>query len=259
MTHPYFARTRHPRILAHRGLISDPEVWENSVGAFAAAHAAGVEYIETDCRLTSDGSVVLFHDDTLERLTGDPRPVDAVSSTELRELFAPHGGLLTLAEALETFPDTRFNIDVKTPETAAHVGSIVAPHVHRVLITSFSDATRRAAVAAILAAGASDRPAASAGRTAMVRVRAAAAFGWRAPARRALLGIDALQIPERYGALRLLTPRLLDRAHESGVEVHIWTVNDEAEMQRLVAAGADGIVTDRADLAVGTLWAEPRP
>jgi len=62
VTHPYFSKTRNPRVLAHRGLITaageDSGVWENSAGAFAAAHAAGVEYIETDCQVTASGDVV---------------------------------------------------------------------------------------------------------------------------------------------------------------------------------------------------------
>lgn len=67
------------RVLAHRGLITaageDSGVWENSAAAFAAAHAAGIDYIETDCQVTADGDVVLFHDETLTRLVGDSRSV----------------------------------------------------------------------------------------------------------------------------------------------------------------------------------------
>ena len=69
----------------------------------------------------------------------------------------------------------------------------------------------------------------------------------RASSRRALAGIDALQVPERQGRLRIVTPRLIAAAHRHDVEVHVWTVNDPADMRRLVAMGVDGIVTDRAD------------
>lgn len=68
-----------------------------------------------------------------------------------------------------------------------------------------------------------------------------------------LRDIDALQIPERQGPLTVLTPALLRAAHARGVEVHVWTVNDAAEMNRLIALGVDGIVSDRADLALDTL------
>ena len=255
MTHPYFSKTRHPRVLAHRGLITpageDSGVWENSAAAFAAAHAAGVEYIETDCQVTADGDVVLVHDATLARLADDPRAVRDVRTRELRAVFADHGGLLTVGEALASFPHVRFNIDVKTNAAVAPLGPILAADTHRVLVTSFSDANRRAAVSSVLRAGASLRPATSGGSRTIAGLRALSALHV-SPAR-VLRGIDALQIPERYGAFRVLTPALLKAAHRHGVEVHVWTVNDPGDMARLVAAGADGIVSDRADLALKTL------
>ncbi len=259
MTHPYFLASRHPRVLAHRGLTTtageDPpygRVWENTAAAFAAAHAAGAEYIETDCRVTADGDVVLFHDETLTRLLSDDRTVEEVSTRELADLLAPHGGLLTVGEMLEMFPETRFNIDVKTDAATAPLGRIIAPHAHRVLLTSFSDARRRRTVDAVLSAGAEMRPATSAGRASMVRVRLLSAL--RLPCARVLRGIDALQIPERYGPIRVLTRSLLRAAHRHGVDVHVWTVNDPDDMRRLIGQGVDGVVTDRTDTALRTLF-----
>lgn len=255
MTHPYFSKTRHPRVLAHRGLITaageDSGVWENSAAALAAAHAAGVDYIETDCQVTADGDVVLFHDTTLTRLIGDSRRVQDVRTRELRTLFSDHGGLLTVSEALASFPDVRFNIDVKTAAAVEPLGPILVDHTHRVLLTSFSDANRRAALASVLRAGAALRPATSGGSRTIASLRGASALHL-SPAR-LLREIDALQIPERYGALKVLTPALLRAAHRHGVEVHVWTVNDPEDMRRLVGLGADGIVSDRADLALKTL------
>ncbi|MFF1541518.1 glycerophosphodiester phosphodiesterase family protein [Microbacterium sp. NPDC058269] len=255
MTHPYFSKTRHPRVLARRGLITaageDSGVWENSAAAFAAAHAAGVDYIETDCQVTADGDVVLFHDATLDRLIGDGRRVDEVRTRELRSMFADHGGLLTVTDALASFPDVRFNIDVKTAAAVDPLGPILVDHTHRVLLTSFSDVNRRAALASVLRAGAALRPATSGGSRTIASLRALSAL--RLSPTRVLREIDALQIPERFGALSVLTPALLRAAHRHDAEVHVWTVNDPADMQRLVALGADGIVSDRADLALTAL------
>lgn len=252
MTHPYFEKTRHPRVLAHRGLTTaageDSGIWENSAASFAAAHASGAEYIETDCRVTADGDVVLFHDETLQRLAGDPRPVAEVRTRELDRVFADHGGLLTVPDALDLFPEARFNIDVKTEAAIDLLGPILAEHAHRVLVTSFSDARRRATVAAVLRAGALLRPATSAGSATIAAVRGLSAA--RLSPARALRGIDALQIPLRHRAVRVLTPALLRAAHRHGVEVHVWTINDADEVRRLVSSGVDGIVTDRADLAL---------
>ena len=255
MTHPYFARTRHPRVFAHRGFVTPPgggsAVWDNTAAAFAAAHAEGVEYIETDCRVTADGDVVLFHDETLDRLLGDDRTVADVRTRELAELLSPHGGLLTVAEMLEMFPETRFNIDVKTDAATTPLGAIIAPHAHRVLLTSFSDARRARAIASVVDAGAKMRPATSAGRQSMLRLRLLSML--RLSPARVLRGIDALQIPERFGALKVLTPELLKAARHHGVEVHVWTVNDPDDMRRLIANGVEGIVTDRPDIALKVL------
>ncbi|QDE34804.1 glycerophosphodiester phosphodiesterase [Microbacterium foliorum] len=255
MTHPYFEKARHPRVLAHRGLITtaggDSGVWENSAAAFAAAHAAGAEYIETDCQVTADGDVVLFHDSTLDRIVGDPRPIRTVRTRELALIFADHGGLLTVADALSAFPSTRFNIDVKTAEAAEPLGPTLVDHTHRVLITSFSDANRRATIASALRAGAELRPATSGGSRTIAALRALSSL--RLSPARTLRDIDALQIPERHGVLTVVTPSLLRAAHRRGVEVHVWTVNDAESMRRLVDAGVDGIVTDRADLALATI------
>lgn len=252
MTHPYFLGSPTPRVFAHRGLASTnsegPAVWENTAGAFAAAHAAGATYIETDCQVTADGDVVLFHDDSLTRLLGDPRRVGDVSTRELANLLAPYGGLLSVSEALAAFPTVRFNIDVKSDAAVEPIGRQIAAHTDRVLLTSFSDDRRRRAVDATLHAGAALRPATSAGQATIIRLRLATALHL-SPAR-ILRDIDAIQIPERVGPLRIATRALVRAVQKIGVEVHVWTVNDSADMHRLVALGVDGIVTDHADVAL---------
>ncbi|MBZ6372977.1 MAG: glycerophosphodiester phosphodiesterase [Microbacterium hominis] len=250
MTHPWFSASPAPRVLAHRGFVPPDAdgVVENTLAAFAAAHGAGAAYVESDCHVTSDGVVVLFHDDHLTRITGDPRPVADVRHAELSRIMADRGGLVTAAEALEAFPTLRFNLDVKAAAAALPLGRVIAPHADRVLVTSFSDSRRRTALEAAHRAG--GRPATSAGQATIVWMLGAVASGSRALVRRALRGIDAVQVPERRGALRIVTPRLVRAAHVAGVEVHVWTVNDPAAMTRLLDLGVDGLVSDRADLAL---------
>jgi glycerophosphoryl diester phosphodiesterase len=259
--HPYLLGARRPRVLAHRGLVTADAaavgVAENSARAVADAVSAGAQFVESDCHLTRDGVVVLFHDDNLRRVLGDPRTLLEVDVAELRALMAPRGALITLEEALERFPSTRFNIDVKADAATAAVGPIIAPHTDRVLLTAFADRRRRAATAAVMQAGARRRPAASPGSMTVLRVLVAVWLGSRRLLARALRDIDALQIPERQGPVRVLTPRLISMAHRAGVEVHVWTINEVDAMRRLADAGVDGIVTDRADVAL-TLF-EERP
>ncbi len=261
MTHPYLTGTSRPRVFAHRGLVSPRDealgIVENTRASVSAAVLAGSVYVESDCHLTSDGVVVLFHDSDLGRVTGDQRAVAAVSYAELADLMAERGGLLSLREALEDFTETRFNIDVKAAAVAEPAGTIIGEHCDRVLLTSFSDEHRaRALAAARRVAGGlagADSPATSPGRGALIRLLLAVHFGPQAARARAFDGLDALQIPERQGPVRVLSPRLIEAAHHAGVEVHVWTVNDPARMKELVALGVDGIITDRADLALETL------
>lgn len=257
MTHPYLAGTAVPRVLAHRGFVpaalAAEGAVENSRAAFAAAVAAGAEYLETDCRLTSDGEVVLCHDDGLARLIGDPRPVSSVSARELAGLMAGRGGLLTLERALREFPRSRFNVDVKSAEAAEPAGRILAAAADRVLVTSFSDRHRLRALRAAASVPGAGRPATSPSRGRLAAALLALAAGSRAGFARAVAGVDALQIPERRGPVRVLSRRLIDEARRLGVEVHVWTVNDPQRMRELVGLGVSGVITDRTDLALDAL------
>lgn len=251
--HPWFAASAVPRVLAHRGFVP-PEaegVVENTAAAFASSHAAGAVYVESDCHLTLDGHVVLFHDDDLSRVAGDPRPVAEVSLLELERLMESRGGLLTLPQALDAFPTLRFNLDVKSAAVAEPAGRAVARHADRVLLTSFSDRRRIAAITAARAAG--GQPATSAGSATIARLLGAVASRSPRLVARALSGIDAVQVPERHRGLRIVTRRFVRAVHSGGAEVHVWTVNDPAAMHRLLDRGVDGLVTDRADIAAAVV------
>lgn len=254
MTHPFFADLPLPRVFAHRGLmtaeLAAQGVVENSLAAVTAAVDAGAPYVESDCHLTSDGTVVLFHDGDLSRVLGDPRRIPDLAHADLRSLMADRGGLLTLDEVLQRFPTTRFNIDVKSDAVAEPAGRILGQYGARVLLTSFDDRRRHRALAAAVATRGSARPATSPGRAGLLKVLLAVASGSRRLVARRLAELDALQVPERYGLVRVFTPRLVRAAHAHGVEVHVWTVNEVERMRELVRHGADGIITDRADVAL---------
>lgn len=224
-----------PRILAHRGLaLTAPE---NSVDAFRDAVAAGATHIETDVRATADGVPVLAHDPELP----DGRSVAELTLADLRAALP---ALATLPEALSALPETPFNVDVKDPRAVAATASAVrAAGVRRVLLTSFSARRRRAVLR--LAPGAPTSASADAVACAVVGIRL------RLPGvlRLALRGVQAVQIPERALRTDLSTPWAIRAVHTAGVEVHFWVVNDASRMRELVARGADGIVTDRPDLA----------
>jgi len=231
-------------VLAHRGLALDAP--ENTLLSFAKAAAIGAAYLETDVHVSHDGVAVVAHDPTLRRVAGRDVEVSKLTMDELRRVGLGHGqGFCSLEEALDGFRELRFNIDVKV-EGAVRPAVTAVERTRagsRVLLTSFSDGRRRRLAAAVPDA------VTSAGRAGVIRARLASMTGSRAIGR-ALRGAAALQIPERVGPIRLVTPRFIERVHDAGAEVHVWTVNDPADMTRLLDFGVDGLVTDRADLAL---------
>jgi glycerophosphoryl diester phosphodiesterase len=249
--HPYL-QVRRPIVLAHRGLAMHAP--ENSMSAFAAAVDLGVTHLETDVHATADGEVVVFHDDTLERLTDLTGAVAAVSWPVLRRARLAGGERVPrLADVLEAWPGVRLNVDLKASAAVRPFVEVVRRHraLERVCVASFSDRRRRDAVRALAPAG----PVASSlglrGSTAVVTMAAAGA-----PTRllrQALRGAVALQLPDATRPRPIITRRLVDAVHRAGAQVHVWTVDDPRRMRQLLALGVDGIVTNRADLALAVV------
>lgn len=234
-----------PRVIAHRGLaIGAPE---NTLLAFAKALSLGVEIIETDVHESSDGVAILCHDESLERVAARAVKVSHLTATELSRVELGMGqNFATLSEALDAFPQARFNIDVKSPGAVNPTvkAILAAGATHRVLVTSFSDARRRATVELLPGV------ATSAGLVPMARALSLTAGGMRRAAMSLLSEFDAVQIPERWKGIPVLSSRLIRNAHSVGTEVHVWTVNDPDAMHKFLDLGVDGMVTDRADLAM---------
>lgn len=238
-SHPFFEGAK-PRVFAHRGLhTAHPE---NTLGAFRAAVDVGVTYIETDVVASSDGIAMIAHDLVLDRVAGILAPVRTLTAAELADIDLGGEGFITLRQALTEFPSTRFNIDVKDAGAIPDVVSAIAEteSARRVLVSSFSAKRRRAAL------GGLPEVATSAASTEFLALFASSRVGLTPPLPR----IHAVQIPSAVYGIPTVTRTLVDRYHLLGLEVHVWTINDEAEMRRLLALGVDGIVTDRADLAM---------
>lgn len=241
-----------PRVFAHRGLaVGAPE---NTLLAFMKALALGVDYIETDVHASSDGVAVISHDPELARVAGRDGKVEALTLAQLRGVDLGHGQTFsTLTEALDAFPDARFNIDVKSiaavQPTVDAIRQLRA--TDRVLVSSFSEQRRRAAVDQLTGVATST----SAPR--FVQALIAGKLGLKPIMAHALRGTIAVQVPEKALRLRVTTARMLEQLHSFGVEMHVWTINDPNRMRELLELGVDGIVTDRADLAMKVVAGSP--
>ncbi|WP_284987175.1 glycerophosphodiester phosphodiesterase [Arthrobacter sp. fls2-241-R2A-172] len=244
---PYFLRkdgSVGPLAFAHRGFSLDG--LENSMSAFKAAVELGTAHLETDVHTTRDGVVLVFHDSSLDRVTDSVGTVSSLTAAEVAK--ARIGGMEpvpTFDELVTSLPDARLNLDVKDWNSVRPLAEAIERHGihHRVLVTSFSDRRRRAVLRLL-----SRRVASSAGST------LTALFVLLGPvlpatlARKLLAGVDVFQVPVRYGRLPVVTPGFVRRAHRLGLQVHVWTINEPAEMDRLLDLGVDGLVSDRLDL-----------
>lgn len=243
-----FLPSSGPRVFAHRGLAL--EAPENTLLAFLKALSAGATHIETDVHASLDGVAVVSHDPDLVRLIGRNVLIEQLTMAELRRINLGTGqGFVSLAEALEAFPEARFNIDVKVESAAEPTAQAVleARATDRVLITSFSERARAKTVN--LLPGVATSPSARVFATAVLADK----LRLRRVTRRVLGHYSAVQIPEQVRMLRIVTPRFVHAMHDAGVEVHVWTVNTERDMTRLLDWGVDGIVTDRTDVAVSVV------
>jgi glycerophosphoryl diester phosphodiesterase len=253
----YAALSGCPLTFAHRG---GAGLWpENTLEAFRGAIALGCSHLETDLRLTRDGQIVLFHDATLERTTDGIGEVSAYTLEQLRRLdagyrFSPQAqgfpargrGLTipTFAELVALSPRVCFNVEIKErghpdlPEALwefiqrhALAERIVVAAEHHGLLESFRE----------LAEG---RVATSATKRECWEFLLASGLGLGS---RLAVSYQALQIPVSVAGWRILTPRLLAAAHRLGIAVHVWTIDEPAEMNQLLDLGVDGVMSDYPD------------
>ena len=252
---PFFDRSR-PLVFAHRGGCAlGPE---NTLAAFDLGIAAGADGLELDVHLSADGVVVVHHDPTLDRTTAASGPLAARTAAELARIdagcrFASAGsfpfrdqgvGIPAFRDVLRRYPDVRIIVEMKID--SREMGEAVAREVRLA-----------GAVERVCAAGYGRRSAAAARETlpnmassaCHAEVRLAVYRSWAAwPVRRARY--DGYQVPEHAGMLRIVSPRFVRLAHDAGLKVQVWTVDEEPDMTRLLEWGVDGLISNRPDVAV---------
>lgn len=247
-------------VMAHRG---GGGRWpQNTLYAFERAAALGVDVLELDIHQSRDGALIVMHDPTVENTTDCAGAICSMSLSELKALDAGYrwtadgGGsfpfrgmgiqIPTLQEILEAFPHLRLNIDIK-PENS----KIVEPFVQllsdygkldQVMVGSFHDSQIRL----FRQLSPQTATAASVQETrlfyALNRVGLASLYHPTA---------HAFQIPEQADGRQIVTPRFIRSAHAHNIQVHVWTVDEIEDMQRLIDWGVDGLISDYPDRLAG--------
>ncbi|HUO05060.1 MAG TPA: glycerophosphodiester phosphodiesterase [Candidatus Binataceae bacterium] len=250
-----------PRAIGHRGAAATHP--ENTMPSFAEANAAGAEYIELDVHMTRDGEIVVCHDENLKRTCGQNRLIREMTYAEVAaadagRMFTLDGGAShpfrdkgiappKLSEVMAAFPKMRVIVEIKqtVPSLAAPLlGVIDRAGMSRMVVVASEhqeplDEVRR------LAPGIPTNFSYLEGGG-FFQAMAAHDANYRPPG-------DALQIPPSYESWQLVTPESVAFAHRLGIEVHVWTVNEPAEMTRLLDIGVDGIISDNPRLLLDVL------
>jgi glycerophosphoryl diester phosphodiesterase len=253
----FFAQfDRYPLVMAHQG---GNGLWpDNTRYAFEQALALGVDVLEMDLHSSADGELVVIHDSTLDRTTNGSGPVHERTLAELQRLDAayrwtPDDGqtypyrdqgitVPTLEELFVAFPGMAMNIEIKQaePSIAASLCHLIREYhkTDEVLVVSFHEPALREfreACPEVLT---------GTGQNEVITLFALSKLYLE---RAYSPAAGAVQVPEYRSGLHVLTRRFVDAAHQRGLQVHAWTINDEDDMQRLIDLGVDGIITDYPD------------
>jgi glycerophosphoryl diester phosphodiesterase len=224
---------------AHRG--GAHEAPENTMRAFDYAVGLGYRYLETDAYATRDGVLISFHDDKLDRVTDAKGRIEELSWADLNG--ARIGGvepIPVLEDLLARWPETRINIDPKHDAAVAPLIALIKRMgvEDRVCIGSFSGKRLRQIQDAF-----DGRVCTSLGPSGVLRLKAASAG---LPVARFREG--CAQVPVKANNVTVVTRRFVEAAERAGLQVHVWTIDEEAEMRRLIDLGVHGLMTDRPAL-----------
>ncbi len=243
-----FLPSTTPFGLAHRG--GNEVAAENTIAAFEHAVSLGFDHLETDVHLTLDGVLVAFHDAELDRVAGLGGTIADHTWSELAAIEIGDGHRIPRMSALfEAFPTARFNIDPKADAAVDPLIDLIREHeaVDRVCIGAFSD-DRIARMSEALG----PRLCTSAGPKHIGALWAAARAGRAINAVRTSALIKriadqhgCLQVPPMMKGIRLVDSAFIETAHDLDLQVHVWTINDPAQMRELLDAGVDGLISDK--------------
>lgn len=240
---------------AHRGGAGHPDLLglENTLVAFQHAYGLGYRHLETDVHTSSDGVLFAFHDDQLDRVTDHSGRLSGLTSSEIgRARIAGEQPIPRFIELVDSFPDATFNVDLKSDSAVAALATVAADREigDRMIVGSFS--AERLARFRRLTSG---RVRTSGSPHEVAAFVLCPAPGLARPLR--FLPCVALQVPVRTTVagrtIEIVTRRFVRNAHAAGKQVHVWTIDDPAEMDRLIDLGVDGLMTDRTDLLKGVL------
>ena len=233
--HPFFQDFKFFGFV-HRG--GDEATTENTLEAFKYSSDLGFVFMETDVQATKDGHVVIFHDSSLKRMAGMNQAIKELTLDEVKSIELINGGKIPLlSEALENFPDLRFNIDIKTEEALEGSIRIIEEmnSFKRTCLASFSS-SRLERIRKLAGPDACT----SSGQMDIFKIMCRS-IGIKSQETKG----HCAQIPIRQWGVPVLTKRFMDVAKRERKLVHVWTIDEKQQMFDLIDLGVDGLMTDK--------------
>lgn len=235
---------------------------QNTMAAFDGAVGLGYQFLETDVQATSDGVLAIFHDDVLAPVADREGRISEMTWAEVSQARVGGEPIPRLEDLLDAFDDVRISIDPKTDMAVEPlIAALRRPGVlGRVCIGSFSDARLARiedAFGDAVCLSFSPREIARLRMMSLAALPARPGSGdggrsGRSERTRPFRGRIA-SIPLRQGPVPLATRRFVEAAHRLGIAVYVWTIDDPAEMSRLLDIGVDGIMTDEPVLLLDVM------
>jgi len=256
-----------PLVIAHQG--GELLAPSNTMTAFTKAAEMGVDVLETDIHITKDGHLVTIHDPSVNRTTNGKGNVADLTLAEIQALdagyhfkdlegnysFRGKGVYIPSVEELfQNFKDIKIEIEIKDDnpperieEIASKLWNLIEKYQmeEKILIGSFDQD-----ILETFEKNAKGRTAISAGKQEVKKFVVTHKFLLR---NLYVPKVDAFQIPVKDSGFDLTDQRLIDGAHRLGMDIHYWTIDDPKTMEKLIEAGADGILTNRPDLLLQLL------
>ena len=261
--HPYYApNLPYPLVIAHQG---GDGLWPgDTLYAFEHAAELGVDVLEMDLHITSDGVLVINHDETVDRTTDGTGEIEKMALAEIQALDAgydwssddgetfPYRGMgitiPTLEEIFQAFPNYHMTIEIKTTEYSMAVPFCEMIRTYnmqdKILVASFLDERMeefRRACPEVASSSAKQET------TVFVLLSKAYLGKLFSPS------FYALQVPEKSSGITVMTAQFVRAAHERNLRVEPWTIDDPEQMKLYIDWGVDGIITDRPDLMLEVL------
>ncbi len=255
-------KSNRPLVFAHRG--GGGLFPENTLEAFEYSARMGADVLELDVHSTSDGTLVVMHDGSVDRTTNGRGRVSEMTLADLKKLDAgylftndngatfPFRGkgiaIPTLREIFEKFPQTTFNVEPKqaTPSITKPLCEMIRQYkmTDKTIVGSFRQTAVDEFRAFCPEVATSATPAEVSEFLAMYKTGIADSY---------TPPFQALQVPVNASFLNVVSKDFVEAAHRRNLQVHVWTINDADEMRRLLEINVDGIMTDYPDRLLNLL------